>query len=678
MGIPGGLGRYGVAPLLRGVTEGTRTIVASTRVGGVASTVVDGVTVLSQPAPGPLRAVLMFRVGQADETLPTRGVTHLVEHLALTGTNKGPHAFNGYTGDVLTSFVVAGEPGEVTAHLAAVCEALRRLPVDRLEHERSILRTEAAGSGGAFAKSLSAWRWGPQGYGLLGYEEMGVPGICAEQAQQWADQWFTPSQAVLWLSGPLPEGLRLPLPPGGRPPCPTPSTVSIEKLPGCYSLADRGVAFSYLAPRQTEAVGFLFVLQRRLMTRLRDELGVSYGVQVALDRISAQQSLHTLMADCMPENAHVVQDGVVDVLQRMRTHPVTEQEIADFRGSAAMAAQDEGAKGLAHADYVARQLLLGGETLTVEAIEAEQRAVTAQGVSELADNVLATLLLAVPDHTRVPVTVALPCPVWSEHRVDGRSYQPSGARKSSPAERLTVGADGVTAHFSTGLVTVAFANCAGMLRSDDGTRSLIGFDGLHVVCDPADWRDGSSLPELLDKAVPAELWMKSTSTPGEAGPISPAARPSRWRRALRGVGIGLSVAAVLNVTRALTGLAGGEPEPEPTLPPLSDTLAAPSVQSIADGQCLQYTTGLEFGLVDPVGCNNVHVAEVIANLGPTTSPLPAAARECRAAAGSTLTPEALHSVTVTAIIVSKGFGPELFCLAQVPVGRSLRAALPRR
>ena len=31
----------------------------------------------------PLQAMLMFRVGVADETLPTRGISHLAAHLAM-------------------------------------------------------------------------------------------------------------------------------------------------------------------------------------------------------------------------------------------------------------------------------------------------------------------------------------------------------------------------------------------------------------------------------------------------------------------------------------------------------------------------------------------------------------------------------------------------------------------
>ena len=45
--------------------------------------IVDGLSTYWVANGGPFRAVLVFRVGQADETLPTRGICHLVEHLAI-------------------------------------------------------------------------------------------------------------------------------------------------------------------------------------------------------------------------------------------------------------------------------------------------------------------------------------------------------------------------------------------------------------------------------------------------------------------------------------------------------------------------------------------------------------------------------------------------------------------
>ncbi len=59
-------------------------------------TTIDGVYTLFAPLDVPeTRAGLVFRVGQADESLAVRGLTHLVQHLALqelSGGCSGPTA----------------------------------------------------------------------------------------------------------------------------------------------------------------------------------------------------------------------------------------------------------------------------------------------------------------------------------------------------------------------------------------------------------------------------------------------------------------------------------------------------------------------------------------------------------------------------------------------------------
>ena len=54
----------------------------------IRETEVDGVPTLLAPRNGPLAAGLTFRVGQADETLATAGITHLLEHLTSNAPPK--------------------------------------------------------------------------------------------------------------------------------------------------------------------------------------------------------------------------------------------------------------------------------------------------------------------------------------------------------------------------------------------------------------------------------------------------------------------------------------------------------------------------------------------------------------------------------------------------------------
>src|SRR5262249_61865862 len=93
----------------------------------------------------PYRVTLQFRVGRADEPLPAAGVTHLCEHIALTRFQNAPYRFNGRVELNRTVFSCEGNADETRQFLEETCRQLQTLPVDRLEHEKRILRTEAAG-----------------------------------------------------------------------------------------------------------------------------------------------------------------------------------------------------------------------------------------------------------------------------------------------------------------------------------------------------------------------------------------------------------------------------------------------------------------------------------------------------------------------------------------------------
>lgn len=113
--------------------------------------VVDGVPVLrSAGVAGRHAAALVFRVGQFDESLPDRGVTHMVEHLTFGGHHEATYQFNASVDSLYTHYVVESQdPADIAAYLAAVCDGLAADHGAVLERERRILRTEAARRGGA-------------------------------------------------------------------------------------------------------------------------------------------------------------------------------------------------------------------------------------------------------------------------------------------------------------------------------------------------------------------------------------------------------------------------------------------------------------------------------------------------------------------------------------------------
>jgi zinc protease len=100
-------------------------------------TVVDGVQTFwaDDDDDEPFEAKLLFRVGRADESLLTSGVSHLIEHLALPQHDRHLSYVNGTTEPLLTYFEGAGERREVLDFLQEVSANLGKLPLDRLRRK---------------------------------------------------------------------------------------------------------------------------------------------------------------------------------------------------------------------------------------------------------------------------------------------------------------------------------------------------------------------------------------------------------------------------------------------------------------------------------------------------------------------------------------------------------------
>lgn len=123
---------------------------------------VDGVPVVVVEAAGPSRCALIFRVGRADETLPTSGITHLVEHLAMHAVGRTRYDTNAFVDPLRTVFHATGTPEQLTSFLQTVTGALAELPLHRLDGERRIVQTEAAGRGRGPYDEMLTFRFGPR------------------------------------------------------------------------------------------------------------------------------------------------------------------------------------------------------------------------------------------------------------------------------------------------------------------------------------------------------------------------------------------------------------------------------------------------------------------------------------------------------------------------------------
>ncbi|MCX3061036.1 peptidase M16 family protein, partial [Streptomyces beihaiensis] len=464
-------------------------------------TEVDGVPALFTHSTGPMRAGLVFRAGVADETLGRSGVTHLVEHLALHRQGVTDVHFNGATKAAFTHFHVEGTEHEVVTYLNGVCASLTNLPMERLETEKEILRTEESRRE---PDQLPLWRYGAQGYGLVSFPEWGVRQLRPQDVQEWAGALFTRGNAALWIAGErLPAGLALKLWDGPRRPMPA-VTSALPACPAYFSDGQGGVLRDCVVRDTMASRLYAGLLERELALALRQNGGYSYTT--ATDHVSRRDGFATVIAfaDVLPAKQDAALGGFVDVLAVLREGRIDPVGLEAVRGrlDGSLAAPDAAARRL---PALAEGLLAGQPLREAEELRAELRATTAGHVHAVAAEAEATALMQVPSGHRADWAGYAAAPTTSPAAVTGRRFTPSG--RDAPA--LLIGADGVSLTSGDDAVTVLFRQCAAKLSWPDGARRLIGHDGLTVHIEPGRYGVDAHTMATIDAAVhpSATVWL---------------------------------------------------------------------------------------------------------------------------------------------------------------------------
>lgn len=460
-------------------------------------TELDGVPVLIAPARGPVRAGLAFRVGQADETLATHGITHLVEHLAIHSHGVTDYHVNGGTGATLTQFVVQGTAAEVADYLTGVCAALRNLPLDRLDTEKDVLRIEASGRSHGPVAMLPLWRHGARGHGLLSYPEFGLRGIGRSDVEGWSRRWFNRSNAVLWIAGDeIPAGLRLDLPDGERAAFPA-MTSALPVTPAYFGGPENNLTAELLVGRSVAATTYSILLKRLLHVRLRQDAGLSYSAETAYFPQSRDLAQVIAYADTRPDAVDAAVRGFVAILRELARGEMAD---ADFAAAVktyqdVVQAEDNDAARLPGAAF---DHFTGYRHRTAAEIGAAIGALTPADLRVPAEQAARSVLMMVPGRYSLAWAGFESAPERSRWSVTGRSYR----SRLDPDDRLVVADDGVSAVNRGGPATVLFSECEAMLSFPDGGRRLIGTDGIVVAVEPAVYGMAPDLLDWIDAAVP--------------------------------------------------------------------------------------------------------------------------------------------------------------------------------
>ncbi|MEV4257808.1 hypothetical protein AB0J52_32000, partial [Spirillospora sp. NPDC049652] len=391
---------------------------------GVTRTDIDGVPVFWSPGDGSgaYRVALMFRTGRADEPLALSGVTHLVEHLALHGLGRDDRHYNGSVDALTTVFQTHGTSDEVAAFLGGVCEALRDLPLDRLDDEKRIVRTEEEQRGAGITETLARWRHGPSGLGLSGYPEVGVPGLTGEDVASWTAARFTRGNAALAVvGGPPPEGLSLPLPDGPRMPVPEANDLTGGGR-SFFNASLRGVAFSGVVPLGPATGVYRGLLLSRLHRALRLDRALSYTPQVEIEHTGPDTGEIIAFADGLEEVLPQLLQAFLAELDALAEGRIDAADVARVieEHRAAQAGTDGGGRvGV----WCLRELLGIPQDGPAEVGE-RLAAVTAEDVAEVARTAMDSALLMLPHGRQPPDGRYRPLPTASTHSVAGRVHAP--------------------------------------------------------------------------------------------------------------------------------------------------------------------------------------------------------------------------------------------------------------
>ncbi|GAA1601459.1 insulinase family protein [Actinoplanes couchii] len=447
---------------------------------------VDGVPALHAPADGPMHAGLVFRVGTADETLPLRGITRLIEHL-VTGAP-------GSTGPEHTYFHTRGTPTEIADFLSGVCTALRNPSADRIAEARERMTAPRD------RDPLPMWRYGARSYGVASYPEWALPGLTTDQVGDWIARWFTRANAALWVAGDeVPGGLSLDLADGTRQPAPRAVTV-LPATPAWFTGPDGTAGWDTVVHRDAGAAVFATVLERRLQHELRDRAGVAEDARTEYEPRADGTARILALAEAVPGGQDGALGGLIDVLAELRAGRIDEDEVGTVVKHTGVGLRDAESRG-ARLPGQAFNLLAGRAVQTLDEALAEVRAVTAGDVAAVATAAYDAGLLMAPGTGGADWAGYTAAPTMSETVLDGRTHRGRGDRNL----RLISGADGISVVEGDVVGTVRYDACAAVLAWPDGARQLIGEDAVMARVEPTLYRDAEQVVHDVDQWIPERL-----------------------------------------------------------------------------------------------------------------------------------------------------------------------------
>jgi predicted Zn-dependent peptidase len=500
----------------------------------VQQTHVDGVPVFVADLPGPLTAGLVFGVGRQDETFVKGGITHLVEHLAMGALGRRSLDCNASVDLQVTEFTATGPAERVGEFLRDVCRTLAELPVDRLTVETDVLRTENGAVTGSALATLLETLYGTDGPGLAAAREPAMLSLTATDVHEWAARWFTRCNAAVWLTGPVPDGLVLPLPEGEPPVRRRPAVRTLRTPVWTEHPVPGSVAVGAAVDSRPGLGTALAVLRERVEDELRHRRGVTYTVETDRIPVDSRRRVATVVADVREGQEPLAARVLWQQLTGLAVEGPTEAELVRAREDLA-AVLDDPRSHVGEAEAAAQHHVLGLPRTGLEELRRESGAVTADDVRDAAVALReAAVLCLPPDVDAVPPGLDR-VPLSSADVVEGRSYARRRLSDAPRGSRLVVGDEGLSLVLSDDeRLTVRWPDVVGLVRPAPGTWCVVTRHGFTVPLIAEEWRGGNEAVATVRAHVPAELQVVDDEVVGaESGLLLVRAGRRRVEEAIR-------------------------------------------------------------------------------------------------------------------------------------------------
>ncbi|HEY5821380.1 MAG TPA: hypothetical protein VIT20_05365 [Propionibacteriaceae bacterium] len=474
---------------------------------------VDGVPVHHFPDEhGTCDAVLVFAVGGMNETLPTSGILHVIEHLVMGANRDTPIEVNASVSLDTVMFEASGRAAPVGAFLTAICRSLAQPPTERLEVEASVIAAEGGAPCHFLMAALSRLRFGNRGPGLALPEGPGPDGIPAAMIETFAARWFTAGNAVLTIVGELPE-LSLPLRPGAAParvPVPRRTFTQSEAVADYFP----GAAVSLLVPPTTEGACHelaVDVIAHRVEERVRHLSGHSYVVDTDYVVLDDGWTHVVVFAEAPERKIDEVVSSLLQAVLGFRDEGPTSDEVV-----AAVEARAERLHGRrAYVDQVLEGAVLALRGVSwVVATEPALRAVAFDEVSQAVRDLVRDAQFAIHEASKatavrlgVPVTDGLPT---HPELPAGREFRPPvWVRAVTPGARravLVLHERGLAARLDDAVSVIDWEDVIGVMHVvEDEVHVVFGADGHDIPVGARLYKGGAAVVAEILRRVPAEL-----------------------------------------------------------------------------------------------------------------------------------------------------------------------------